>query len=232
VGRQAVTEAEAGAWLNEFEALERQGAYFFCSMPNLPSESKAGHEESTEESTMDSHSGSIAAGGFQLRSQIEGAGIPTIVIGSARKEPRLFSQHLWEHLRLVFLDHRGFAVAPSPIDQASFALETLVDDIEYARHALGLERVAVMGHSGHADMALEYGKKYAAHVSHVVMIGSAPDLSTASQQAAEGYWQESVCPERKAVLQANLQRLPDDALARLPAANRARQARLRNAPKI
>ena len=33
VGRQAVTEAEAGAWLNEFEALEHQGAYFFCSMP-------------------------------------------------------------------------------------------------------------------------------------------------------------------------------------------------------
>ena len=35
VGRQAVPEAEAGAWLNEFEALEHQGAYFFCSMPVL-----------------------------------------------------------------------------------------------------------------------------------------------------------------------------------------------------
>jgi hypothetical protein len=38
---------------------------------------------------MDSHSGSIEAGGFQLRYQIEGTGTPTIVIGSARKEPRL-----------------------------------------------------------------------------------------------------------------------------------------------
>ena len=35
VGRQAVTEAEAGAWLNEFETLEHQGAYFFCSTPIL-----------------------------------------------------------------------------------------------------------------------------------------------------------------------------------------------------
>ena len=35
VGRQAVTEAEAGAWLNEFAALEHQGAYFFCSTPIL-----------------------------------------------------------------------------------------------------------------------------------------------------------------------------------------------------
>ena len=80
-------------------------------------------------------------------------------------------------------------------------------------------------------MALEYAKKYAAHVSHMVMIGIAPDLSAASQQAAERYWPESVPPERKAVFQANLQRLPGDALARLPAAERAVQTRLRNAPK-
>jgi proline iminopeptidase len=181
---------------------------------------------------MDSHSGSIETGGFHLRYQIEGVGTPTIVIGSARKEPRLFSPHLREHLRLVFLDHRGFAATPSPIDPTSFALETLVDDIERARQALDLERVAVMGHSGHAYMALEYGKKYAAHVSHVVMIGIAPNLSAASQHAAERYWQESVSPDRKAVFQANLQRLPDEVLARLPAAERAMKTRMRNAPKI
>ncbi len=181
---------------------------------------------------MDSQSGSIEAGGFQLRYQIEGTGIPTIVIGSALKESRLFSPHLRGHLRLVFLDHRGFATPPSQIDPASFQLETLVDDIECARQTLGLERVAVMGQSGHAYMALEYGKKYAAHVSHVVMVGIAPDLSAASQQAAERYWRESVSPERKAVFQANLQRFPDDVLAQLPRVDRARQTRLQNAPKI
>jgi ubiquinone/menaquinone biosynthesis C-methylase UbiE len=35
VGRQLLTEAEAEAWLQEFDALEQQGAYFFCSMPIL-----------------------------------------------------------------------------------------------------------------------------------------------------------------------------------------------------
>ena len=35
VGRQIITEAEAEAWLHEFDELERQGAYFFCSMPVL-----------------------------------------------------------------------------------------------------------------------------------------------------------------------------------------------------
>jgi hypothetical protein len=35
VGRQAVTEAEAGAGLHAFEALEPQGASLFSSMPGL-----------------------------------------------------------------------------------------------------------------------------------------------------------------------------------------------------
>jgi hypothetical protein len=35
VGRQIITAEEAEAWLQEFDALEQQGAYFFCSMPIL-----------------------------------------------------------------------------------------------------------------------------------------------------------------------------------------------------
>jgi ubiquinone/menaquinone biosynthesis C-methylase UbiE len=35
VGRQAVDEAEAAAWLAEFDELERQGAYFFSATPVL-----------------------------------------------------------------------------------------------------------------------------------------------------------------------------------------------------
>ena len=35
VGRQAITAEEAEAWLQEFDALEQEGAYFFCSTPIL-----------------------------------------------------------------------------------------------------------------------------------------------------------------------------------------------------
>ena len=41
VGRQAVTAAEAEAWLQEFEALEQQDAYFFCLTPILTEAVKA-----------------------------------------------------------------------------------------------------------------------------------------------------------------------------------------------
>jgi hypothetical protein len=33
VGRQAVTQGDADAWLDEFEQLEQKGAYFFSSTP-------------------------------------------------------------------------------------------------------------------------------------------------------------------------------------------------------
>ena len=35
VGRQAVSAEEAEAWFQEFDVLEQQGAYFFCSLPVL-----------------------------------------------------------------------------------------------------------------------------------------------------------------------------------------------------
>jgi proline iminopeptidase len=176
--------------------------------------------------------GDIVAGKFRLRYRIEGAGSPAVAIGSAIQGPRLFSPQLRQHLRLVFLDHRGFAASPGRVDTAEFALDTLVDDIERARQELGLGRIAVLGHSGHALMALEYAKKYPANVSHVVMIAMAPDLSSASAAAAERYWQESVSPERKVVMEENLQRLPDETLAQLPPREQFIRSYVRNGPRI
>jgi proline iminopeptidase len=179
-----------------------------------------------------SDTGTIAAGRFRLRYRIEGTGSPTIAIGSAIQGPRLFSPQLRQHLRLVFLDHRGFAASPGRVDTAEFALDTLVDDIERARQELGLGRVAVLGHSGHALMALEYAKKYPANVSHVIMIAMAPDLSAASAAAAERYWQESVSPERKAVMEENLRRLPAETLAQLPPGAQFIRSYVQNGPRI
>jgi proline iminopeptidase len=176
--------------------------------------------------------GTIAAGRYRLRYHIEGHGGPALVIGSAIHSPRLFSPQLRQHLRLVFVDHRGFAASPGRVDTAEFALDTLIDDIEQARQELGLGRVAVIGHSGHAYLALLYAEQYPAHVSHVIMIGIAPDLSPASAAAAERYWQESVSPERKAVMAENLRRLPDERLAQLPPGERFIRNYVRNGPRI
>ena len=64
--------------------------------------------------------GTLPAGEFRLGYRIEGKGRPAIVIGSSVYYPRVFSQGLRKHLRLVFLDHRGFA--PSPGDRGHVGL--------------------------------------------------------------------------------------------------------------
>jgi proline iminopeptidase len=60
----------------------------------------------------------------------------------------------------------------------------------------------------------------------------APDLSATSATAAERYWQESVSPERKAAMEENLQRLPDETLAQIPLQERFIRSYVRNGPRI
>lgn len=154
------------------------------------------------------------------------------MIGSAVYYPRVFSRNLREHLQLVFLDHRGFAVSPGPVDTAEFALDKLLDDVERARRQLALGPVVVVGHSGHGLLALEYAKRHPASVSGVVMIGIGPDLSPTSAEAAERSWNESVSPERKAALGESLRRLPDTDLAKLPPAEQFVRGYVRNGARI
>lgn len=175
--------------------------------------------------------GTISAGAFRLGYRIEGNGPPAMVIGSSVYYPRVFSPDLRKHLRLVFLDHRGFTASPGRVERSEFALGKLLEDVERARQQLGLDRVTVIGHSGHAYMALEYAKKYPAHVSHVVLIGISPDLSAASQAEAERSWQESVWPERKAALQENVRALPDQELAKLRGRDQFVRGYVRDGPK-
>jgi proline iminopeptidase len=172
------------------------------------------------EGWLGSESGTISSGQFDLEYRIEGQGPTAIVIGLPNYYARVFSQNLRSHLRLVFLDHRGTAASPGKVDTAEFALDRLVDDIELARETLRLGRVAAIGHSGHAFMALEYAKKYPTSVSHVIMIGIAPDLSPSSAQAAQANWEKLASPERKAALDENRRKVTDDDLAKLPPGER------------
>ena len=179
----------------------------------------------------ESDTGTITSGQFRLRYRIEGTGSPAIVIGSSIYLPRAFSQNLRKHLRLVFLDHRGYAPSPGPMDASRFAPDTLLEDIERTRLILGLDRIVVIGHSIHSLMALEYAKKYPRNVTHVVMIGP-PVFNAASDQAREQYWQEFASPERKAVMEENRQRLPDEQLAMLHRGQRFIRSYIRDGPRI
>lgn len=152
--------------------------------------------------------GLIQSGDFSLQFSVEGTGIPTLVIGSAVYYPRTFSENLRKHLRLYFVDHRGFGIAPKrALNPADYEFDVILEDIERARIALGLDQVVIVGHSGHGYMALEYAKKYPQHVSHVVMLAVPPSLSAETNALIEQYWQGSASDERKNAFEQGMKRL-------------------------
>jgi proline iminopeptidase len=53
----------------------------------------------------------------------------------------------------------------------------MVEDIEALRHALGVPRVALIGHSFGAVLALEYAAKYPEQVSHLIIVSGLWDIA-------------------------------------------------------
>lgn len=178
------------------------------------------------------NSGIIERDGYGLQYCIEGTGIPTLVIGSALYYPRTFSENLRKHLRLAFVDHRCFAIPPRTINNSTFELDVILDDMEYIRKKLDLGRIVVIGHSGHGYMALEYAKKYPENVSHVVLIGHAPDFSLKSQEMADQYWKDSASSTRKAALEENLHQISKEQIANLTPSQQFIKQYVLNGPRI
>lgn len=145
----------------------------------------------------------------------DGEGPAILVVGSATYYPRVFSQGLRRHVQLAFVDHRGFGRpipgAPAePID-----LDTIVADIEAVRRRLGLERPIVLGHSGHAYMALAYAAAHPEQVSGLAMVAAGPSHAPAVMALAERRWDELVAPARKAAFAEGMAGL-EAAIAREP----------------
>lgn len=147
--------------------------------------------------------------GFKLGYTIEGSGIPAIVIGSSIFYPRVFSQQLKKKLRFIFIDHRGFVKPPNrEISLNEFSLDNLVDDIEAIRIHLKVEKILVIGHSGHAFLALEYAKKYPNNVLGVVMIGVSPNYSKEVHLQTEAFFEKTASIERKTQYNNSMSLLP------------------------
>lgn len=162
-------------------------------------------------------SGNIEIGKFKLSYRIEGTGTPAIVIGDVLYYPRTFSQNLRQHLQLIFINHRGFAVSSGEIQQDEYEFDVILDDIEFIRQKLGLDKVIIIGHSGHSFMALEYAKKYPQHVTHVAMLGSVPDFSIPAQEVGKQFWEDTASPERKQAFAENAKKMSAEDLPSLPA---------------
>lgn len=154
-----------------------------------------------------------ASDGTKLRYVVEGSGIPCIVVNGRHYRP-VFSKDLRRHLKLVFVDFRLSSEAEAAAKLDDITLDTLVDDIDQVRKALGFERVAVMGHSLPSLIALEYARKYPEHTSHVILIGAPPFMITPKEQ--EAFWESDASQARKLANKRNLERITDEDLKKAP----------------
>ena len=94
--------------------------------------------------------------------------------------------------RLIYYDQRGRGRSSRDVAPDGVNLESEIDDLEEVRRYVGLDTIAVLGHSWGCLLAMEYVTRHPERVSHLVLLNTAPashaDLQHFRQQrqAAEG----------------------------------------------
>jgi proline iminopeptidase len=117
------------------------------------------------------------------------------------------TEGLSRYLRLVFVDLRGSGQSTGQVADLTFDL--LAQDLEAVRKDLGVDKVAVLGHSILGVPAIEYGRRCPQTVSHVIAVGT-PPLADMALVGARGqaYFDEEASEERKRILAENMAALP------------------------
>lgn len=145
--------------------------------------------------------------GARLRYSLEGRGLSVLVPGSSVYYPRTFSERLRKSCRFTFLDLRHFAEQEPETRSATVGIDACANDIEHACTVLGLDRVVLLGHSHHGNLALEYARRYPGRVSHLVLIGSPPCNVQETHAGAQLHWDRQASEARRAALRKNHQAL-------------------------
>lgn len=151
-------------------------------------------------------------GGAELYYAVRGSGPTCLVLSAVGSEPykRMTPPPLSERFRLVYVDLRGGGRSSGEPTDLTF--EVLAEDLDAVRRALGVDRVAVLGHSILGVLAIEYGKRRPENVSHVIVAGTPPSGDMASVTAeSSAFFEKHASQARKQQLRDNMASLPEGA---------------------
>lgn len=147
----------------------------------------------------------VSVPGAELFYSMRGRGPACLVLSGIGTRPyeRMMPRALSERLTLVYVDPRGSGRSTG--DPADLTFDLLAEDLEAVRADLGIERVAVFGHSILGLLAVEYGRRRPDAVSHVITAGLPPrgDMAALAAKAA-AFFEEDASEERKRRLRENL----------------------------
>ncbi|MBW8876587.1 MAG: alpha/beta hydrolase [Acidobacteria bacterium] len=151
----------------------------------------------------------VSVNGAELFYSTRGNGPACLVLSGVGTKPyeRMTPPQLSDRFRLVYVDLRGSGQSTGEPTDLTF--DVLADDLEAIRVDLGVERIVVLGHSIMGVLAIEYGRRCPATVSHVITAGVPPsgDMALVAAKAAS-FFEEDASEDRKQVLRDNLARLP------------------------
>lgn len=180
---------------------------FGCQKAEEVSEEPAVDVEASEEGVKP-----LIIDGALLTYSTEGTGIPCVVFtGSENIGLKIYSQNLKKYIKFIHAEPKNVTKE----DVESMTLDTILDDIEKVRKTLGVDKIAVMGHSMFSIIPLEYALKYPDNASHAISSGGVPSFSEKSTQVSNGYWEKDASEERKEILRRNHEALTEEVMSKL-----------------
>lgn len=145
--------------------------------------------------------GTVEIEGIPFKYERHGEGEPVLILGSSGFYSNAFSDNLKKHIELISVDLRHFIPSYTPSNPENLSLTTWANDVEQIRKALGIEKINVLGHSVHSQIALEYAVKYPEHVKRLIFVAGAPYVPFTEEEAR--FWNEEAGPVRKNVIAQN-----------------------------
>lgn len=147
---------------------------------------------------------------YQLQVEQHGTGPYLLIIGSVNYYKKVIPESLHDYFTCVYVDHRGFSKcdASNPVEPIS--LDTITRDIQVICEGLNLTKTSVLGHSGHAYMAMHFASNTRINIEKLIVVGAAPSLSRDMQEKQFAHWSENASEQRKKLLDTSMARLESD----------------------
>jgi pimeloyl-ACP methyl ester carboxylesterase len=126
----------------------------------------------------------VMVNGLSLAYERHGHGIPLVLLHGYPLDHRIWGEVvplLQEDLDLILPDVRGFGQSDAP--ETPYTLDDLAEDLAALLTHLGLERVAVGGHSMGGYIALAFARRHPARVSALALIASQAAADTPERRA-------------------------------------------------
>ncbi len=137
--------------------------------------------------------------GVRLRHRVVGSG-PTLVVqppgwgvGAGIYEQTYLS--LADDHSLIFVDTRGSGGSQRDVEPATINVGQFVDDLEGLRADLGIERMALTGHSHGGYIALNYALRFPSRLTHLILVDAQVGVTETGEDLRRTLPQRAMQPE-------------------------------------